>query len=215
MSRSRSVRAHDEVLKAALRLITDRGIEVTSVDAIAEASRVSKATIYRHWRTKEEICLEALSKIDGDFPVFDSDDPRADLVELLKHIAFARKPETLGKLWPRIVGYASGNPAFGNALRARFDEPRHAQISRLVTRAIFQGQLRRDLDLHSAPDMLLGPVMYRRLQNSIVPPDLPEKIVEAYWKANGADAVVVRRESVSRKRPARRRRPGHPAGHHD
>lgn len=201
MPRSRSVRAHEEVLKAALKLITDRGIDVTSVDAIAEASGVSKATIYRHWRTKEEICLEAISKVEGEFPVFDSDDPRSDLIELLRCVARARKPETMGKLWPRIVGYAVGNPAFGNALRARFDEPRHAQVSRLVTRAIFQGQLRRDLDLNSASDMLLGPIMYRWLQKSIVPPDLPEKVVDAYWKANAPDAVAVRRSrAVSRKR---------------
>jgi AcrR family transcriptional regulator len=188
MPRSRSARAHEEVLKAALALITDHGIDVTSVDAIAEASGVSKATIYRHSRTKEEICLEALSKVDGDFLVFDSDDPRSDLVELLRYVARARKPETLGKLWPRIVGYAVGNPAFGAALRARFDEPRHEQVSRLITRAIFRGKLRRDLDLNSAPDMLLGPIMYRRLQNSVVPPDLPEKVVDTFWKANALAA---------------------------
>lgn len=197
MPRSPSARAHEEVLKAALRLVTERGIEGTSVDAIAGASGVSKATIYRHWRTKEDICLEALSRMDGEFPVFDSDDPRADLVKLLRHVAQARKPETLGKLWPRVVGYAVGNPAFGNALRARFDEPRHEQISRLVTRAIFRGQLRRDLDLNSAPDMLLGPIMYRRLQNSTVPPDLPGKVVQAFWKANAPDAAAIRQSKRS------------------
>ena len=150
---------------------------------------MSKATIYKHWRTKEELCLEALSKVDGQPPVFDSDDPRSDLVELLRYIAQARKPETLGKLWTRIVGYAVGNPAFGNALRARYDEPRNAQVTRLVTRAIFQGQLRPDLDISVAPDMLFGPIMNRRLANSVVPPDLPEKIVDAYWKANAPDSA--------------------------
>lgn len=207
MPRNRSARAHEEVLKAALKLITERGIEVTSVDAIAETSGVSKATIYRHWRSKEEICLEALSKVDGEFPVFNSDDPRSDLVELLTYVARARKPQTLGKLWTRIAGYAVGHPAFGEALRARFDEPRHEQISLLVTRGIFRGQLRRDLDLNSAPDMLLGPVMYRRLQNSVVPPDLPKKVVDAYWKANAPDPSTVRRRTGRRSRGISRKRP--------
>lgn len=189
MARTRSARAHEEVLKATLKLLTDRGIDATSVDAIAEVSGVSKATIYKHWRTKEKICLEALNKVDGQPPVFDSDDPRSDLVELLEYIARSRKPDTPGKLWTRIVGYAVGNPAFGNALRARYVEPRNAQIRRLIRRAISQGQLRDDLDLGIAPDMLFGPIMNRRLVNTVVPPDLPEKLVDAYWKANAPDSA--------------------------
>ena len=37
----------------------------------------------------------------------------------------------------------------GDALRARLDEPRHAQTGRLVMRAIFQDQLRHDLRRYS------------------------------------------------------------------
>jgi AcrR family transcriptional regulator len=198
MARTRSTRAHEEVLKATLKLLTDRGIDATSVDAIAEVSGVSKATIYKHWRTKEDLCLEALSKVDGQPPVFDSDDPRSDLVELLNYIARSRKPDTPAKLWTRIVGYAVGNPAFGNALRERYVEPRNAQIRRLVRKAISQGQLRTDLDLAIAPDMLFGPIMNRRLVNTMVPADLPEKLVAAYWKANAPNSP--RSSSKSRKR---------------
>ena len=189
MSQPRSVRAHEEVLKATLKLIADRGIDVTSVDAIAEASRVSKATIYKHWRTKEELCLEAISHVTGNLPVLDSSSPRSDLTELLRHLAQSRKPEAMGKLWPRIIGHAAGNPAFGAALRARFDEPRRAQVTRLVTRAIFQGQLREDLDIDLAMDLLFGPIMHRRFSNNSVPADLPERVVEAFWNANAPRAA--------------------------
>ena len=184
MARTRSIHAHEEVLRATLRLIAERGVDVTSVDAIAEASGVSKATIYKHWRTKEELCLEAISKVDCEVPAPNSADPRSDLVELLRHFAQAREPENLGQLWSRIVGYASGKPAFMSALRACFDEPRRAQASRLVMRAIFQGQLRDDLDVDIAPDMLFGPIMHRRFSDSRVPPDLPEEVVAAFWRAN-------------------------------
>jgi AcrR family transcriptional regulator len=52
MSRGLSARAHSKVLESATELFADRGIDATSVDAIAVASGVSKATIYKHWRTK-------------------------------------------------------------------------------------------------------------------------------------------------------------------
>ncbi|MBV8904184.1 MAG: helix-turn-helix transcriptional regulator, partial [Acidobacteriia bacterium] len=46
MPRPRSAKSHRKVLDAALSLVSERGIEATSMDAIAEASGVSKATIY-------------------------------------------------------------------------------------------------------------------------------------------------------------------------
>ena len=183
MARPRSIRAHQAVLRATLSLIAERGIDVTSVDAIADASGVSKATIYKHWRTKEELCLEAIGTVDGKLPVYDTDDPKADLLHLLQYLAQEHKPKAKGQLWTRVIGYAAGNPAFGNALRARFDEPRRVQVTRLVTRAIFQGQLQADLDLDTAPDMLLGPIMHRRFLNTVVPQQLPEQIVGAFWRA--------------------------------
>ena len=45
MSRSRSTRAHRQVLEAALKLFARQGIDATSMDAIAAESGVSKATI--------------------------------------------------------------------------------------------------------------------------------------------------------------------------
>ena len=82
MARPRSIAAHRKVLDAALNLFAERGIDATSMDAIAEASGVSKATIYKHWREKDELCLEALGYLHGvdeEPPVFDSGDLRADL----------------------------------------------------------------------------------------------------------------------------------------
>lgn len=192
MARTRSVRAHREVLKAALGLITEHGIDLTSVDAIADASGVSKATIYKHWRTKEELCLEAIGTVKCELPAFDSADPRSDLIGLLRYFAQVRQSEIVQKLWPRIIGHAAGNPAFGIALRARFDQPRRSQVGSLVKKAILLGQLRADLDIDAAPDMLFGPIMYRLFSYASVPHALPEKIVDAYWKANAPGAAARR-----------------------
>jgi TetR/AcrR family transcriptional repressor of mexJK operon len=68
MSRPPSVQAHESVLDAALQLITRRGIDETSVDDLAEAAGVSKATIYKHWTSKEAVFLEAISRLKCDLP---------------------------------------------------------------------------------------------------------------------------------------------------
>ena len=85
MARTPSLRAHASVLAAALELFCERGIDTTSMDAIAEKSGVSKATIYKHWSDKAALCLDVLAKLHevDDRPVFDSGDIRADLEAVL------------------------------------------------------------------------------------------------------------------------------------
>lgn len=183
MARTRSRRAHADVLTATLQLIAERGIDATSVDAIAEVSGVSKATIYKHWTTKEALCLEAIGSANGELPQFDSGEPRTDLVNLLRHVVQHPLPAAMGKLWARVIGHAAGNPAFGDALRARFDQPRRTQVTRLVKAAVEQGRLRPDVDLDLATDMLFGPIMYRRFTRTPMPSDFAERLVMGFWNA--------------------------------
>jgi AcrR family transcriptional regulator len=183
MARPRSTQAHESVLKAALTLIAERGIEGASMDAIARLSGVSKATVYKHWSSKEELCLEAICRLNGEMPVFASGNPRADAIELLRFLARIRKPE-MGQIWPRIAGYAASNPEFGKAWRAHLMEPRRAELTRLLQQAVEQGELRADLDADLAMDLLIGPVMHRRFMNADVPADIPERVVDAFWRAH-------------------------------
>ena len=57
MARQKSAQAHRRVLDAAIGLFAEYGIDATSMDAIAEASSVSKATIYKHWPDKDALCF--------------------------------------------------------------------------------------------------------------------------------------------------------------
>jgi AcrR family transcriptional regulator len=196
MARPRSERAHEAVLAAALKLIADKGIDVTSVDAIAELSGVSKATIYKYWRTKESLCLEAISQVSGGLPAFDSGDPRSGLIELVRYIGRARqlKKGGLGKIWPRIMAHAMGNPTFARALRAQFDAPRRARLTSILEQAVAQGKLRSGIDVDFAMDLLFGPVMHRHFARTPMPFDMPEKVVDAFWTANVAPAPGWRRK---------------------
>ncbi len=184
MSRTPSVQAHESVLKAALDLIASTGIEGTSVDDIASASGVSKATIYKHWESKEALCLEALGRLKCELPTFDSGDPRADVTRMLRHLAVSHKPEAFSKIWPRVISYAESNPAFGDAFRARISEGRRAQLDTLLQSAVARGELQADLDVDLAMHLLFGPIMYHRFMQTAVPADLPKRVVDSYWRLN-------------------------------
>jgi AcrR family transcriptional regulator len=58
--RPRSEKAHQAILDAAAELLLARGLSAVSMEAVAGRARVSKATIYRWWPTKETLALDAL-----------------------------------------------------------------------------------------------------------------------------------------------------------
>jgi AcrR family transcriptional regulator len=189
MARERSTRAHDQVLDASLKLFSKRGIDSTSMDSIAGASGVSKATIYKHWSDKDALCLEVMARLHGlhEEPVFDSGDVRTDILALLNHRPPEHRSEEQTRMMPHLMAYAARNPAFGKAWRARVMEPPRARLIQLLQRAVASGELPADLDFDLSVALLMGPMMYRHVLNLIQvksPENMPERVVDAFWKAH-------------------------------
>jgi AcrR family transcriptional regulator len=106
MARPRSAQAHKKVLDAAVQLFSERGIDATSMDSIADASGVSKATIYKHWQDKDALFLEVMGHLHGldeEPPVFDSGDFRADLIAQLQYQPAADRQALREKLTPHMI----------------------------------------------------------------------------------------------------------------
>ena len=210
--RPRSERAHNDVLNAASRLFAERGIDGTSMDAIAEESRVSKATIYKHWPDKDALCLEVLSRAYGlrDAVPEPSGDLRDDLLAVVRHEPPARDAELRARMMPHLMAYAARNPAFGRAWQARvFDPPRDALIRRL-RRAVASGELPKGTDVGVAIALLLGPMMYGHILKRInkpAPPALAESVVDAFLRAAATAPRRHPRPAAGRSTAARRRMP--------
>ena len=182
MARPRSTQAHERVLKAALTLIAERGIEGASMDAIARLSGVSKATVYKHWSSKEELCLEAICQLNEERCRCSLQGTRAPMPSS----CYAFWPGYASRRWEdlaahrRLCGEQSG---VRESMACTLMEPRRAELTRLLQQAIAKGELRADLDPDLAMDLLIGPVMHRRFMNADVPAEIPERVVDAFWRA--------------------------------
>lgn len=189
MARPRSARAHDSVLHAALQLFSERGIDATSMDAIADTSGVSKATIYKHWPDKEALCLEVMSHVHCAEPEslhVDSGDIRTDLLAILSQRPAERFAEWKAKLMPHMMAYAARNPAFAKTWQSRFFEPPRVELRRVLERAIERGELPSSLNIELALALLLGPMVYTSLlkrMNKDVPGGILDQVVEAFLKS--------------------------------
>jgi len=189
MPRTRSDAAHRKVLDAALELVAERGIEATSMDAIAAASGVSKATIYKHWKDKDALLLEMLGEVTGlhDRPLFDSGDVRADLINVLSY----RPPEDnpmRARIMPHLIAYSARNQEFGDAWRKAVMEPPRRELRRLLREGVKKGDLVLEIEEDAALAVLIGPIMYwyvffRRTNQK--PLNLARATVETFWRAYG------------------------------
>ena len=201
MARPRSTQAHKKVLDAAVQLFSERGIDSTSMDAIAEASGVSKATIYKHWQDKNALCLEVMGYLHGldeEQPVFDSGDLRADLIAQLQYQPALDRQALREKMTPHMIAYASRNRAMGAVWRARIVEPARTALTNIIKRGEKRGILRHGIDPEVGIAILLGPMIYRHIfvtkKGGKAPKDLEIHVVDAFLAAFGAE---------TRKRPHR------------
>jgi AcrR family transcriptional regulator len=61
--RTGSQDSRDEILKAAMQLFAHRGFHETSMSEVAREARVSKALIFWHFKTKEELFVAVLNRL--------------------------------------------------------------------------------------------------------------------------------------------------------
>lgn len=163
MVRPRSEEAHEKVVHAALTLFGERGIDAASMDAIARASGVSKATIYKHWADKEALLMEVMlfvHGLDGEPEDVDTGDLERDI-----SIVLSRKPpgefeELRMRMMPTLIAYSAVHPEFGSAWRHNVMEPPRQCLRRILERGVERGLLRRDLNVEVAIALLLGPTLY-------------------------------------------------------
>lgn len=165
------------------------------MDAIAAASGVSKATIYKHWPNKEKLCLEVLRRLhglDAEEPAFHSGDLRRDLIAQLKYEPAPARRGLRVRILPHLIAYSVRHRAFGELWRKQAMERPRARLTETIRRGIEAKALAPDIDLGTALALLLGPLIYRRIFSKsfgdTLPADFEERVVDAFLRANAPPA---------------------------
>lgn len=198
MVRPRSVEAHEKVLHAAIALFAERGFESASMDAIARASGVSKATIYNHWRDKEALLLEVMLYMNGlnrEPEDVDTGDLQHDLATVLSRKPPGEFEEARNRMMPTLIAYSAVHPEFGDLWRRRVMDPPQQCLKRLLLRGIERGQLPVDLDMEVSMALLLGPMLFKHIfskNRGQVARDIGPEVAEAFCRAHRLPQSVER-----------------------
>jgi AcrR family transcriptional regulator len=169
VERRRDEAAHRAILTAVVRLLDDDGVGLggLTIERVAREAGVSKATIYRWWRNKNELVVEAYAaKAARDAPVPDTGSVRGDLKELLGRLGYALTNLHSGKVMAALIIEANERPAFGEMFRRTMLGARRGAIMETLERARARGELRRGVDLPVVVDALYGAVYHRLLMSS-------------------------------------------------
>lgn len=176
--RPRDPQVDAAVLRAALDLFIERGVDGTSIEQIAKNAGVGKLTVYRRWSSKEELLAQAIESLVSEEVRWPSDEEIAtaspyEMVERgLPAAAEVTADPAFRALVARVLGSAVSHPALMATYWRHYILPRRRVTRALLVRARQLGTVSADADLDVLTDMLAGAVNYRLLQPD--PPDAAE-----------------------------------------
>jgi AcrR family transcriptional regulator len=162
----RAERSKQAILDATRELLAeDGGVRALTVETVAARSGVAKTTIYRRWRDKWELALDAVM-IDL-LPRFanpvDVGNTRKELLTFVNSVVKTLASRPYGPAMQGLVSEIATQPELARIYRQQVVEPRMLQLRPVIERGITRGDLRPDTDLRLVHELLLGPIFYRLL----------------------------------------------------
>ena len=168
------------------------------MESVASEAGVARTTIYRRYRDKADLITAAIAGNNSThLSPGTSADPRSDLISYLTEFD-ERFAESCLEVVGTLIGAARG-PAALALHRQRVVGPRMGYVRSLLETAVELGQLRPDVDLDLALQMLAGSVFARRVAGEPSAPGWAERAVDMIW--------AVRESGIQRGRVT-----GHGAG---
>jgi AcrR family transcriptional regulator len=168
----RVARTREAVGRATLQVLAQRGWAGFSVEAVSDAARVARSTIYRHWPTRIALVADALDALNRQ-PRPDRGEveggTRARVEALVVHLAEAFTDPLLSGCIPALVEAAEHEPEVARFLH-RYSATRRSTLVRVLEAGIESGEVPPHIDPDLASAALAGAVAYLR---TMTPDPLP------------------------------------------
>jgi AcrR family transcriptional regulator len=160
--RPRSDQAEEAILDAVFSLFSDGATyDGLSMEMIASAAKVGKATIYRRWPNKEALIIDAISR--RLHPEKEITVPgvsvREDLIYLLEMMRVHLQETATGPAYSVLSQLGAANPILYKRYHDVVIEPRRDQYRQVLRRGVATGELRPDLDVERAMLMLTSTML--------------------------------------------------------
>lgn len=148
------------ILHCAMALLGEGGIHAVTMEAVAQRAGAGKASLYRRWRSKDELLADALAKHSPLDIEVDTGTLRDDLVDAYSHyygigdpLMQAAMQEMLGNVRQHLAWTAKVTPERLTARRAK--------MRWLIERAVARAEIVEPDDIEMLLDLVPALILYR------------------------------------------------------
>ncbi|WP_414501077.1 TetR/AcrR family transcriptional regulator [Zymobacter sp. IVIA_12111.31 C1] len=161
--RKRSDKARQAILKATLALLDEKGFSGLAVEAVAARAGVGKATIYRWWKSKAALAMEAFMEGVSDEVSFSPSESACEDIrdQLIKIVALYHGHA--GRILCEVVALGQSEPDVLTSLETEYLDRRREKVNGLLDRAIAQKEIRPDIDKDVVVEALYAPIFCKML----------------------------------------------------
>src|SRR5262245_10352880 len=131
----RAERSKQVILAATRELLAeDGGVGSLTVEAVAARSGVAKTTIYRRWRDKWELALDAvmIDMLPGFTNPVDVGDTRKELITFVNSVVKIWSSPPYGAAMQGLASEIATQPELAREYRERVVEPRRDQLAPVI-----------------------------------------------------------------------------------
>lgn len=179
----------DDILKAAAQIFREKGYHATSMQDIADAVRLQKASLYHHIKGKQEILLSILNLvldllIADMHAVVDSDLPPEEKLRLAMHVYIGRLTEDIDLATVLLLEHRN----LERSLRARHEarRDRFENLWRAVIREGVEAGVFRRVDPAVVGFALLGVqnwmITWFKEGGRLTPPELADQFADIFMR---------------------------------
>ncbi len=161
--RPRDESIDQQVVHCLFELVDEVGLSDVTIDAIAEKAGVSKATIYRRWSSKDELMVDAVAGLVGGIDIPEGEGIREVLLHALSRLRSYMSKTTAGVILPWMIAEVARGSDVGRRYAHAVIIPGRVALAGHIAAAVESGELRSDLDVEMAVDMLLGPLILNKV----------------------------------------------------
>lgn len=164
MARTKSEHCHLKILDAAASVMQERGYLDMSIEEVACRAKAGKQTVYRHFRSKPRLALEAyLHSAAQKVELPDTGSLAGDLEVYLGQLACSmsrpHKHQWLGGL----VAECQADPELAVLFRENVIAAKRKALTTVFQRGIARGEVHPEVDVDVLVDLVYGPMWYRLL----------------------------------------------------
>ena len=161
--RPRSPETREKILKAAYKMLNEVGFMDLTIEGVAARAGVGKPTIYRRWKNKTALTMDAfLEAVNPELAFPDSGSVRQDFREQMqKLVKLMNSPR--GEVLANVIGCGQADDELIEVYLENWLTPRREDAIAIFQRGVERGELREGVDAEVAIDALYSPLFYRLL----------------------------------------------------